>query len=201
MYKDFSNYGLTQSTRKVFFDGSLVKKFSKYIGHIWMYPAPWYVLWFCLFKGLRYTVSSITGFVESAWRKFCIVSGFYIWMSKNIKLSFKKLQNGRVHICQERLNQVWVRSQHPSAQWNLRGGRWSSAEYCTNKKKKKSPKKIFKKKKFALPPPSPFSPFPLPLPPPPRTISQYWPHWISKVLTSESTTINKKLLRLTFLNQ
>ncbi len=40
----------------------------------------------------------------------------------------------------------WVRSQYPSAQWNLRGGRWSSAEYCTNKKKK-SPQKILKFKK------------------------------------------------------
>ncbi len=34
------------------------------------------------------------------------------------------------------LQRSWVRSQHPSAQWNLRGGRWSSAEYCTNKKKR-----------------------------------------------------------------
>ncbi len=38
------------------------------------------------------------------------------------------------------LQRSWVRSQHPSAQWNLRGGRWSSAEYCTKKKFKKSPK-------------------------------------------------------------
>jgi hypothetical protein len=30
-----------------------------------------------------------------------------------------------------KLQRSWVRSQHPSAQWNLRGGRWSSAEYCT----------------------------------------------------------------------
>jgi hypothetical protein len=44
------------------------------------------------------------------------------------------------------LQRSWVRSQHPSAQWNLRGGRWSSAEYCTAKKKKKSPQKILKKK-------------------------------------------------------
>ncbi len=39
------------------------------------------------------------------------------------------------------LNTYNCRSQHPSAQWNLRGGRWSSAEYCTNKKKKKNHKK------------------------------------------------------------
>jgi hypothetical protein len=39
-----------------------------------------------------------------------------------------------------------VRSQHPSAQWNLRGGRWSSAEYCT--KEKKIPPKNIEKKKF-----------------------------------------------------
>ncbi len=44
------------------------------------------------------------------------------------------------------LQRSWVRSQHPSAQWNLRGGRWSSVEYCTGKEKK-SPQKIFKKKK------------------------------------------------------
>ncbi len=48
------------------------------------------------------------------------------------------------------LQRSWVRSQHPSAQWNLRGGRWSSAEYCTNKKKK-SPQKIFKQSHFTLP--------------------------------------------------
>ncbi len=32
------------------------------------------------------------------------------------------------------LQRSWVRSQHPSAQWNLRGGRWSSAEFSTEKK-------------------------------------------------------------------
>ncbi len=30
------------------------------------------------------------------------------------------------------LQRSWVRSQHPSAQWNLRGGRWSTVEYSTN---------------------------------------------------------------------
>ncbi len=40
------------------------------------------------------------------------------------------------------LQRSWVRSQHPSAQWNLRGGRWSSAEYST-KNKKNSPQKIY----------------------------------------------------------
>ncbi len=35
------------------------------------------------------------------------------------------------------LQRSWVRSQHPSAQWNLRGGRWSSAEFCTEKKTEK----------------------------------------------------------------
>ncbi len=45
-----------------------------------------------------------------------------------------------------KLQRSWVRSQHPSAQWNLRGCRWSSAEYCTNKKKKIPPKNILKKK-------------------------------------------------------
>jgi hypothetical protein len=44
------------------------------------------------------------------------------------------------------LQRSWVRSQHPSAQWNLRGGRGSSAEYCT-KEKEKIPQKILKKKK------------------------------------------------------
>ncbi len=48
------------------------------------------------------------------------------------------------------LQRSWVRSQHPSAQWNLRGGRWSSAEYCTEQKEKKSPKKILKKKKVCF---------------------------------------------------
>jgi len=47
-----------------------------------------------------------------------------------------------------KLQRSWVRSQHPSAQWNLRGGRWSSAEYCKNKKKKIPPKNILKKKIF-----------------------------------------------------
>ncbi len=38
------------------------------------------------------------------------------------------------------LQRSWVRSQHPSAQWNLRGGRWSSVDYTVvRKKNKKSP--------------------------------------------------------------
>ncbi len=37
------------------------------------------------------------------------------------------------------LQRSWVRSQHPSAQWNLRGGRWSSAEYSMKKIKKSPP--------------------------------------------------------------
>ncbi len=44
-----------------------------------------------------------------------------------------------------KLQRSRVRSQHPSAQWNLRGGRWSSADYCTNKKKKIPQKNILKK--------------------------------------------------------
>ncbi len=45
------------------------------------------------------------------------------------------------------LQRSWVRSQHPSAQWNLRGGKWSSAEWST--KNIKNPlKKIFEKKLF-----------------------------------------------------
>ncbi len=32
------------------------------------------------------------------------------------------------------LQRSWVRSQHPSAQWNQRGGRWSSVENSTKKK-------------------------------------------------------------------
>ncbi len=40
----------------------------------------------------------------------------------------------------------WVRSQHPSAQWNLRGGRWSSVELVRKKYKKIPPKNIKKKK-------------------------------------------------------
>ncbi len=35
--------------------------------------------------------------------------------------------------CMHQLQRSWFRSQHPSAQWNLRGGRWSSAEYSTKK--------------------------------------------------------------------
>jgi hypothetical protein len=34
------------------------------------------------------------------------------------------------------LQRSWVRSQHSSAQWNLRGGRWSSAEYSMKKNEK-----------------------------------------------------------------
>jgi hypothetical protein len=41
------------------------------------------------------------------------------------------------------LQRSWVRSQHPSAQWNLRGGRWSSVENST-KKIKNLPQKIKK---------------------------------------------------------
>ncbi len=36
----------------------------------------------------------------------------------------------------------WVRSQHPSAQWNRRGGRWSSVEYS---RKKNPPQKYLNK--------------------------------------------------------
>ncbi len=43
------------------------------------------------------------------------------------------------------MQRSWVRSQHPSAQRNLRGGRWSSVEYSTKKKLKNSPPKIFLK--------------------------------------------------------
>ncbi len=43
------------------------------------------------------------------------------------------------------LQRSGVRSQHPSAQWNLRGGRWSSAEYNMKKQKTKQTKK---KKKY-----------------------------------------------------
>ncbi len=45
------------------------------------------------------------------------------------------------------MQRSWVRSQHPSVQWNLRGGRWSSAEYCTEKK---IPPKNIKEKKNLL---------------------------------------------------
>jgi hypothetical protein len=31
------------------------------------------------------------------------------------------------------MHQSWVRCQHPSAQWNLRGGWWNSFEYSTKK--------------------------------------------------------------------
>ncbi len=43
------------------------------------------------------------------------------------------------------LQRSWVRSQHPSAQWNLRGGRRSSAENRTKEKEKNPPKNILKK--------------------------------------------------------
>ncbi len=39
------------------------------------------------------------------------------------------------------LQRSWVQSQHPSGQWNLRGGRWSSAEYGMKKNKKIPPLK------------------------------------------------------------
>jgi hypothetical protein len=45
------------------------------------------------------------------------------------------------------LQRSWVRSQHPSAQWNLRCGRWSSVKYSTKKKFKKSPTPPKKRKK------------------------------------------------------
>ncbi len=38
------------------------------------------------------------------------------------------------------LQRSWVRSQHPAAQWNLRGGRWSSVEYSRKKIKIIMPK-------------------------------------------------------------
>ncbi len=46
------------------------------------------------------------------------------------------------------LQRSWLRSQHPSAQWNLRGGRWSSVKYSTNNKNEKNPPKNILKRKF-----------------------------------------------------
>jgi hypothetical protein len=51
------------------------------------------------------------------------------------------------------LQRSWVWSKHPSAQWNLRGGRWSSAEYCTEKNREKIPQKnIWQKKNLLVEP-------------------------------------------------
>jgi hypothetical protein len=36
----------------------------------------------------------------------------------------------RVWLPTQALQHPWVQIQHPPAQWNLRGGRWSSVEYC-----------------------------------------------------------------------
>ncbi len=38
-----------------------------------------------------------------------------------------------VRTSMHQLQRSWVRSQHPSAKWNLRGGRWSRADYSTKK--------------------------------------------------------------------
>ncbi len=67
------------------------------------------------------------------------------------KCHFKNYTNGNGHCTSGNLSmhqwqRSWVRSQHPSAQRNLRGGRWSSAEYS----KKKSPKNIFKKLLYSI---------------------------------------------------
>ncbi len=51
------------------------------------------------------------------------------------------------------LQRSWVRSQHPSAQWNLRGGRWSSVKYRT-KKKNPPPKKSSPATSRPRPPPT-----------------------------------------------
>ncbi len=53
----------------------------------------------------------------------------------------------RASDCQLPMHQLqrsWVRYQHLSGQWNLRGGRWSSVKYST-KKTKNSPKQYWKK--------------------------------------------------------
>ncbi len=39
------------------------------------------------------------------------------------------------------LQRSWVRTQHPSAQWNLRGGRWCSVKYSRKKKIPSPPQK------------------------------------------------------------
>ncbi len=45
------------------------------------------------------------------------------------------------HVLKAEKQESRFRSQHPSAQWNLRGSRWSSAEYCTEQQRKNTPKK------------------------------------------------------------
>ncbi len=52
------------------------------------------------------------------------------------------------------LQRSWVRSQHPSAQWNLRGGRWSSVEYST-KEKSNSPSRLLYSYSLAAHDPAP----------------------------------------------
>ncbi len=50
---------------------------------------------------------------------------------KNLDSSEEEKLNSENHWCQKHKQQSWVRSQHPSTQWNLRGGRWSSVELRT----------------------------------------------------------------------
>ncbi len=50
------------------------------------------------------------------------------WMRSSLVVRASDLQ------CTSCNGGSWVRSQHPSAQWNLMGGRWSSAEYSTKQK-------------------------------------------------------------------
>jgi hypothetical protein len=54
----------------------------------------------------------------------------YPHISYNLRVVWLTIM--RVWLPMHKLQRSWVRSQHPSAQWNLRGGRWNSAEYCTN---------------------------------------------------------------------
>ncbi len=49
--------------------------------------------------------------------------------------------NALIWLPMHQLQRSWVRSQHPSAQWNLRGGRWSRAGYSMKEKEKIPPKK------------------------------------------------------------
>ncbi len=74
-----------------------------------------------------YSLCTVSGTVRS----ILYLSFLMYWIRYDIILVFHTVLN-------------LVRSQHLSAQWNLRGGRWSSAEFST-KKNKNPPKKYFKK--------------------------------------------------------
>jgi hypothetical protein len=109
-----------------------------------------FLLFYCQYK------KAFSHWLQNICQNAALIGGFlnitFIKASKNrLRIFYTKRQNlekkkfssdysfnirPRYKLPMPKSQQSWVRSQHPSTQRNLRGGRWSSVEYSTQRKKK-----------------------------------------------------------------